>query len=256
MQLLVSVRSADEAAAAVAGGAGIVDAKEPAAGALGAVPLETLQDICRVVAGARPVTAALGDAVDPRAVERQARAFAAAGAALLKVGFAGTRTAERAAVLIAAALEGTHAGSEGRSGVVVVAYADAPRADSLPPDVLLELAARAGAAGVLLDTADKAGPGLCRLLPSDQLAAWTGGAHRAGLLAALAGKLQPEDLARVRAAGADIAGVRGAACRAGRTSEVSVRKVQQLRALCEALPPPTVEARAPLAAWSPDLLPR
>ena len=37
MRLLVSVRSAEEAAAAVMGGADIVDAKEPALGSLGPV---------------------------------------------------------------------------------------------------------------------------------------------------------------------------------------------------------------------------
>ena len=42
MRLLVSVRSADEVAAAMAGGADIIDAKEPARGSLGAVDAATL----------------------------------------------------------------------------------------------------------------------------------------------------------------------------------------------------------------------
>lgn len=238
MRLLVSVRCREEAAAALLGGACIVDAKEPAAGPLGPVPLTTLAEICELVAGACPVTAALGDPFDPETIRREAGAFAAAGAALVKLGFAGTAEPRRAAALIAAALDGAREGSEGRSSVVAVAYADA-RAGSLPPHTILEVAARAGAAGVLLDTADKAGPGLCELLSPDELAHWTARAHAAGLLAALAGRLRLEDLSRVRDAGADIAGVRGAACRAGRTSAVSSRKVRLLRQLCEVVSQPT-----------------
>jgi uncharacterized protein (UPF0264 family) len=52
------------------------------------------------------------------------------------------------------------------------------------------------------------------------------------LLVALAGKLTADDLAFVRDAGADIAGVRGAACDGGRTGRVSSDKVALLRELC------------------------
>jgi hypothetical protein len=48
---------------------------------------------------------------------------------------------------------------------------------------------------------------------------------------ALAGKLQADDLAFVRDAGADIAGVRGAACDGARTGRVSAEKVRQLARL-------------------------
>src|SRR5262249_39654673 len=73
----------------------------------------------------------------------------------------------------------------------------------------------AGAAGVLLDTADKAGPGLRGLIAPRDLASWVSAAHDAGLLVALAGKLTESDLSFARDAGADIAGVRGAACDGG-----------------------------------------
>ncbi|MFL5577756.1 MAG: (5-formylfuran-3-yl)methyl phosphate synthase, partial [Gemmatimonadaceae bacterium] len=64
MHLLVSVSSAAEAAAALAGGADLVDAKDPSAGALGAVSDGALRGIVAAVSGARPVSAALGDARD------------------------------------------------------------------------------------------------------------------------------------------------------------------------------------------------
>lgn len=233
MRLLVSVRCREEALAALGGGADIIDAKEPTAGPLGAVAVEVLTEICRVVAGARPVSAALGDALDRAAIRRDAHAYAAAGAAFVKVGFAGTADPACAASLLAAALHGARTGSEGHGGIVAVAYADARSAGSLPPDALLDVAAHAGVAGVLLDTANKDGPGLRELLSAGELARWVARAHEAGLVAALAGRLQPDDLVYIRDTGADVAGVRGAACSAGRISAVSSSKVRLLRTLCD-----------------------
>jgi (5-formylfuran-3-yl)methyl phosphate synthase len=274
MRLLVSVTSAEEASAALAGGADIIDAKNPLAGALGAVPVEVLREIHAMVAGARLVTAAIGDATDETAIERAAWTFAAAGAALVKVGFAGITSASRIEALIGAAVRGVSASdgtwgpatrpvgsgfsrigppdqpaprlrrsaealaeAEGGPhvrfrGVVAVAYADADRVASLEACAFVDVAARAGAIGLLLDTADKSGPGLRELMTATALAHWVAQAHEAGLLVALAGKLTADDLAFVRDAGADIAGVRGAACDGGRTGRVSSERVALLRTLC------------------------
>ena len=232
MRLLVSVASATEALAALAGGADIIDAKDPLAGALGAVPIAVLAEIRAAVGGAQPVTAAIGDAADETAIEATACAFAAAGAALVKVGFAGIANAARIAQLAAAAQRGVRSGRAGHCGLILVAYADAERAASLPPAALVDVAAGAGAHGILLDTADKSGPGLRALIAPDALGAWVAGAHERGLLVALAGKLVADDLPFVRDAGADVAGVRGAACEGGRTGQVSAERVRMLRSLC------------------------
>jgi uncharacterized protein (UPF0264 family) len=229
MFLLVSVANPADAAAALAGGADLIDAKDPAAGALGAVTPEMLREIQATVAGARPVTAALGDAAYEDEVERAAREFAAAGALFVKVGFAGVGSPARAAALAAAAVRGA-----GRSGVVAVAYADAGVANNLPPAALLEVAERADARGLLLDTADKRGPGLCALQSPLALARLVADAHAAGLFVAMAGKLEAGDLRVVRDTGADIAGVRGAACLGGRTGVTSAEQVRRLRAAMSA----------------------
>ncbi len=230
MRLLVSVMDAAEAGAALEGGADVIDAKDPFAGALGAVSRDVLRAIHAAVGGQRLITAALGDATDEAAIERAAREFTA-DAALVKVGFAGIATTGRVAALIAAAVRGARAGSHANGGVVAVAYADADRADGLAPALIMEAAAVAGAAGVLLDTANKGGPGLCDLIAPAALAAWVSRAHQAGLQVALAGRLTADDLPLVRDAGADIAGVRGAACKGGRTGRVSADKVRLLRTL-------------------------
>src|SRR5205823_2135975 len=101
MRLLVSVRGPVEACAALAGGADVIDAKDPACGALGAVSAERLAAIRRTVGAARPVSAALGDARDEGTVA--AAAAAAAGAALGEPGFGGVTSAARAPRLARAA---------------------------------------------------------------------------------------------------------------------------------------------------------
>jgi uncharacterized protein (UPF0264 family) len=232
LRLLVSVSSANEASAALAGGADIIDAKDPLAGSLGPVTAGVLGEIHAAVAGLRLVTAALGDVTHEAETERAATAFCSSGAALVKIGFVGISDPRRVEALTHAAVRGARAGGAGRSGVVAVAYADADRVGSLPVARFADLAARAGASGLLLDTADKAGPGLRGLILQGALEAWVSEAHEAGLLVALAGKLGPDDLAFVRDAGADIAGVRGAACEGGRAGRVSADRVAVLRACC------------------------
>src|SRR3954470_2353055 len=105
MRLLVSVASAREAEAALAGGADLIDAKDPSQGALGAVTLEALRAIQSAVGGARPVTAALGDVKDEAAVETAARAFGRA-AAFVKLGFDQNASRQQVQALIAAAVRG------------------------------------------------------------------------------------------------------------------------------------------------------
>ena len=229
MQLLVSVADSTEAAHAVAGGADLIDAKDPQSGALGAVSLPALREIHAAVAGRRVVTAALGDADDEEAVERAAFEYGGIGIGFVKVGFAGITSARRVEQLIAAAVRGASSIALNPCGVVAVAYADTGGATSVDPAALVNAAATAGATGVLLDTAHKDGPGLTRLLPRAALASWVETAHDAGLtVVALAGKVTAEDLTFLRDTGADIAGVRGAACEGGRSGRVVEARVRAL----------------------------
>src|SRR5262245_42004975 len=252
MQLLVSVANAEEADAALLGGAIIIDAKDPAAGALAPVPLDTFRAIQMVVGGIRPVSAALGDAADETTIEAATREFADANAAFVKLGFVGVDSRARVQSLIAAAVRGASGLSNcrpafalaqggtrrssrhvrrrfGPVGVVAVAYADHTSEPVTPFDII-DAASSEGATGVLIDTADKHGPGLPALMTTAALTSWVRHAHEAGLTAAVAGKLTIDDLAWARECGADIAGVRGAACESGRTTRVIAEKVRLLRA--------------------------
>jgi uncharacterized protein (UPF0264 family) len=239
MRLLVSVANVADASAALAGGADVIDAKDPAAGALGPVSPVVLREIHACVGRARLLTAALGDARDEKAIERTAREFTDAGATLVKVGFAGS-SISRAGALLDAAVRGAQP-----RGIIAVAYADSDDAEAPDSHALIDAAADAGATGILLDTFNKRGPGLRELLTSRALSAWVAAARARGLLVAVAGKLTLDDLSFVRDAGADIAGVRSAACAGGRMGHVSVERVRLLRAQVAAPAPSDVEGPAP-----------
>ncbi len=233
MQLLVSVTGPAEVRAALRGGADVIDAKDPWRGALGPVPLHRLAAIRSAIADARPLSAALGDAASEEALTRVVAAVVAIGVAFVKVGFAGVTSEIRARRLAVAARQR----AEGETRLVLVAYADWRHAESLAPARLVSIAADAGAAGVLLDTASKRAP-LFAIQPVASVAAWVAAAHAAGMFAALAGSLSGPDLAPARALGADLVGVRGAACVGGRTGRVSRPRVAALRASAGAAAPP------------------
>src|SRR5439155_1217666 len=93
----------------------VIDAKDPARGALGAVSAERLAAIRRTVGAVRPVSAALGDARDEGTVA--AAAAAAAGAAFVKLGFGDVTSEARAQRLARAGVRGA-ACVGGRNGRV------------------------------------------------------------------------------------------------------------------------------------------
>jgi uncharacterized protein (UPF0264 family) len=227
--LLVSVASAAEARVALEGGADVIDAKDPGRGALGAVTLDILCAIADVVRERRPLSAALGDAATEEAIARDARAYVRAGATIVKVGLAGVASPPRARALLRAA-----ARAAGPVGGRVAAVADADATNAPPPFALIRIAAAAGVAGVLRDTSDQGGPALPELMTGDALARWVDHAHGAGLWTAVAGRLTAATLSCAWRAGADVAGVRGAACDGGRSGLVSRDRVRALRALLDA----------------------
>jgi uncharacterized protein (UPF0264 family) len=231
MRLLVSVRSAVEVGAAVAGGADIVDAKEPAAGALGAVTDRVLREIAMRMPAGVPLSIALGEPKDLAALEaamamlhgltpRPSRTY-------VKIGLsaAGDGTEALLSVLVDLA-----ARTPIRPAVVAVAYADYVAAGAPAPGTVARLAAAAGAHGVLLDTWGKDRGDLFQHLTEPALHAWIGQVRAAGLVVALAGSLSIKGVRRVAQLPADIVGVRGAACVGGRTGVVSEGRVAELKA--------------------------
>jgi uncharacterized protein (UPF0264 family) len=228
VRLLVSVRNSREAARAVAGGAEIVDAKEPAAGGLGQVSGDVLSGIRAAVPGYLPLSAALGDVAGEDSVARALDAVTAQ-VAYVKLGFKGLREAPAVARLVerAVALAGRH---PGRPTVIAVAYADYGRAASLAPQVIAGLLAGTGAGGLLVDTCFKDMGDLFRHTTAAELSAIAASLAADDLLLALGGGLGARHVALARDTGASVLGVRGAACEGGRTGVVTEDRVRSLAA--------------------------
>jgi uncharacterized protein (UPF0264 family) len=231
--LLVSVRSAAEATEALAGGASIIDVKEPLAGALGAASPAVIGAIAREVGSQRPWTVAcgeLGDGVDAIAA-RVAGAVnsLAAGAvppAAFKVGLAGMADAAWRDALAA-----VRDRVPGGIAHVAVAYADWRRAAAPPPEEVIE-AAHALACGVLLiDTFDKESAGLLGTVPAPEIVGWVARGRHHGLAVALAGRVALAEIPAVKSLGPDVVALRSAVCSNGRTGPVDRRLVRDAVAI-------------------------
>lgn len=226
IKLLASVTNLDEARLAVAGGADIVDLKNPAAGALGALPRETIKTVCGALAGTVPLSATVGDLLPrPALINAAVSATAACGVDYVKVGlFPGPEQRD--------CIEALHP-LTATTAVVLVLFADRD-----PDFSLLAPAATAGCRGVMLDTAGKRSGSLREHLSPAQLADFVGRARALGLLCGLAGSLGFDDVAPLCRLGPDYLGFRGALCRGGRDGRLDDVRLGELRALLPRRPAP------------------
>jgi uncharacterized protein (UPF0264 family) len=232
VQLLISVVDAAEVAAAVGGGAAIVDVKNPAEGSLGAPFPDVIGAVREATPAHLPVSAAIGDVPDlPGMAALAAAGAAACGVQYVKVGLLGPGTPAAAERLLAAVCR---AARERGPGVRIMAatYADAGLVGALPPPDLPAVAAAAGADGCMLDTARKGdGSTLFTALDGAGLERFVAACRSERLVCALAGSLGVADLPALAALGPDIAGFRGAACGGdrlrGRVDAAAVRRLSE-----------------------------
>jgi uncharacterized protein (UPF0264 family) len=232
--LLVSVRSAREAKAALAGGAAVIDIKEPDRGPLGCADPVVWRDVRRVVPDAIAVSVALGELRDwARGRRRPVGAEPFAGLAYRKLGLAGADGGDWEDDWA----DLRRAWGPGPAWIAVV-YADWTRAQAPHPDAVLGAALGADdCAGILIDSWDKSRPS-----PLSADATWGRWFARARqgrrpLLITLAGGLDTYAIARLAPLRPDFFAVRGAACTAGeRRATIDGGRVARLVRAIEAFP--------------------
>jgi uncharacterized protein (UPF0264 family) len=222
--LLVSVRSAAEADLAFAGGADIIDVKEPRRGALGPANPEVWSEI-QASLGSRAVTSvALGELLhDPV----ESLAPRAVGFHFAKIGLAGCHESRDWIARWSRAVQRLPV----NTNPVPVAYADWPRAQAPSPSVALWLAQRSPARLLLVDTWDKSAGSLPDVLSWQSLCEIARHARQAGVRLALAGSLHPEAIRKIQQLAPAYIGVRGAACRGGRDRAIDLALVKSLARL-------------------------
>lgn len=238
--MLASVKSTAEVHLALEWGADIIDLKDPANGALGALPLQTLRDAVAQVAHRRPVSATIGDlpAMQPKALAAAAAAVAATGVDFVKVGFFPC-TDRRPCLQALASLVNQGA------AIIIVLFADYGIDVAIAED-----AARHGMTGIMLDTAAKEGSSLRDMASEQELDKFLRNARSLGLLTGLAGSLCARDVSSLLPLRPDYLGFRGGLCVNGRRGqELDKAAFSAVRA---ALPPlgyaGSVFERVPLGA--------
>ncbi len=215
MELLVSPSTIEEAKASLA--ADIIDVKKPSEGSLGANFPWVIKAIKKLTD--KPVSAAIGD-YDflPGGASQAAYGTACSGADYIKVGLK-FNGAEKASEFIEAVVKGVKHEFPDKY-VVIAAYADYARLNTISPIEMAPLAFDAGADVAMIDTGIKDGKSLFSYLDEQQLIAFTRINRENGLRTALAGSLKFEDLTTLKRVEPDIIGVRGMVCGGDRSATV------------------------------------
>jgi uncharacterized protein (UPF0264 family) len=223
VRLLASVRDEDEALAAAAAGADLLDLKEPGEGALGAVAPERIPRIVSVLRARHPgvrISATTGDlpAGEVAAIVSRVRRVADCGVDYVKVGLWPEPSPDAAmALLDALAMQDTN--------IVPVLLAD----EGVDASLVRHALARAALPALMLDTAEKQRGSLLQRVPLAVLADFVAAVRARGMLAGLAGSLRAEDAPALLALGPDIAGFRGALTREDRAGALDPGLVRRLR---------------------------
>ena len=233
MKLLISPKNEIEASEAIAGGADIIDVKNPKEGPLGANFPWVIKRIKQITPENIEVSCTLGEVPNrPGSMALAALGAATTGVNYVKAGLYGLKTLEEAIYLMQGV---TKAAKDFNPSIKVVAsgYADAARICTVDPLIVPEIASKAHADIAMIDTAVKDGKSLFTFLTQSQLRRFVEAAHGYGLKAALAGSLQKEDLPVVYALGVDVVGLRGAVCTLsdrvnGRITREKVREVAEV----------------------------
>jgi uncharacterized protein (UPF0264 family) len=212
LKLLVSPKNETEAAEAIAGGADIIDVKNPREGPLGANFPWVIKRVKQITPADIEVSCTIGEMPNlPGSMALAALGAATTGVNYVKAGLYGLRTPKEAVNLMQNVVK---AAKDFNSSVKVVVsgYADAERISTVDPLHVPKIAYAVQGDIAMIDTAIKDGKNLFDFLTKSQLQRFVDKAHSYGLKAALAGSLRKEDIPIICALDADVVGVRGAVC--------------------------------------------
>ncbi|PWR75424.1 (5-formylfuran-3-yl)methyl phosphate synthase [Methanospirillum stamsii] len=215
MQLLVSPATIEEAKKTLS--ADIVDVKRPEEGSLGASFPWIISAIKKLTH--KPVSAAIGDFdYKPGGAALTALGAATAGADYVKIGlmFDGIEEAQTVIQSVTRAVKDTYP----QKSVVIAAYSDWERLDTISPFDMAPLAAKAGADVSMVDTGIKDGKSTFEFMDEATLVEFTNLNRSLGIKTALAGSLKFQDIDILKRIDPEIIGVRGMVCGGDRRAMV------------------------------------
>jgi uncharacterized protein (UPF0264 family) len=216
--MLASVNSVEEALLVLNAGVDIIDLKQPALGALGALELVDVKEIVAAIAGRRPVSATIGDLpMQAEVIFNAVQLMAETGVDYIKIGFFPgddwLGTLKKLGTLVPQ-----------NQALIAVLFADAH------PDLTIMATLKdSGFVGVMLDTMDKQQGSLAQVMRAEQIAHFVSQAKELKLLCGLAGSLRLTDIPELIAYHPDYLGFRGALCqehnRVGQLNQIAVQAI-------------------------------
>ncbi|MGY6274915.1 (5-formylfuran-3-yl)methyl phosphate synthase [Methylomonas sp. MgM2] len=229
--MLASVNSLEEALLLEPFNVDVIDLKQPAKGALGALPVGEVAEIVSTLNPETVISATVGDLpMQPDLISDAVQAMAQTGVDYIKIGFfpGGDWPAciERLADVAAR-----------RHALIAVLFAD------VRPDMrVIPSLQRAGFKGVMLDTMDKNQASLTEAMSAAQLKRFVETAKSQGLLTGLAGSLRLQDIDALLPLQADYLGFRGALCQQRcRTAQLDPEQIAVIRHLINGLQNPALK---------------
>ncbi|MBL6987513.1 MAG: response regulator [Methylobacter sp.] len=220
--MLASVNSVEEAILALSANVDIIDLKQPALGALGALPTDLVKNIVIAIDGRRPVSATVGDLpMQPEIVYQAVTEMAETGVDYVKIGFFPggdwQGTLEKLATFPRR--------SDTAIGLIAVLFAD-----TQPNLALIDSLKKAGFKGVMLDTMNKNNGSLTEVMATTDIAQFVRLAKDRSMLCGLAGSLRLEDVAKLMPYQPDYLGFRGALClKHNRTAQLNESSIMQIK---------------------------
>jgi uncharacterized protein (UPF0264 family) len=245
-RLLVSVRSAAEAQIAMAGGADLIDVKEPRGGSLGAASPEVWREVAAVIAEARPLSAALGELME----FEPPPCGALDGYRYAKLGLSGCRRLPDWRKRWQAAL----AGLPKEIAAVAVAYADHEAAQAPTPMEICAAGTQLSCRVLLIDTFDKGNGDVFDAIGNLPLTALIYQARLHNLRFVLAGSLRLSRLDEALALSPDYIAIRGAACPEHRNGALSGELVRLWADRLQAISPGSHASAAPGRPWEANAM--
>ncbi len=217
-KMLASVNSVAEAMLVLNAQVDIIDLKQPARGALGALNTDLVIEIVAKIAGHCPVSATIGDLpMQPELIFNAVKAMAQTDVDYIKIGFF----------------------PDGDSSIVVKKLTKLAQlynliavlfADTKPDFAIIPMLKQAGFKGVMLDTMNKQQGSLTQVMTQSDISKFVRLSKSQALLCGLAGSLQLADIKTLMPFQVDYLGFRGALCvQQHRTGQLHAPAILQIK---------------------------
>ena len=217
--MLASVNSLEEALLALQANVDIIDLKQPELGALGALDAQQVISIVTTLANSKPISATIGDLpMQADLIFNAVKVMADTGVDYIKIGFFPNQDWHQVIVKLQSLTQQS-------LQLIAVLFADQQ------PDLkIIEIFARAGFTGVMLDTMNKSNGSLTQVMSLDEIQNFVKMTKQHQLLCGLAGSLRKADIKHLLPLQADYLGFRGALCadhqRTAKLDPIALQNIQ------------------------------